>query len=641
MVKAVHHSVGWIGMFLCAILILLTSTKASSQTEKIISFHVDLQLSADNKLVITENIKVYAAGNEIRRGIYRALPINPTRSEPNKKVKYKILSISQDGKEADYHTEFTGDQENIYIGSEDIIIPHGEHTYTIKYQTSENVGFFKDYDELYWNVTGNYWHFPIDSASATLHLPEAARILQSKCYSGSFGSSESNCQSSRISPTEISWSALNLFAGQGLTIAAGFSKHIITPPPPPTYWERNGLLIFSIFVILFLLVYYYNSWTKHGKDPESPTIYPQFDIPENLTPAALGYIQSESISNEYISASIINLSVKGYIKISQSEESSLFGLIKNKHYVLKKIKDSDADLAPEEEILMRELFSYDNSFTLDGQYDPTMKSMVTEYKTSLKNQYGTLVKKGNNLKFVLVPMLILIISIVIVAIFDAMMVDRESPLFIIAIFGVAIMFTMSLIVGYYMAIKKALRWIVIIVDILILLALFNNFNHSANSYLVHNIYAMAILLIFGIVSLNIYLYLIRQPSPEKLKLQSLIKGFDMYIGAAEEEQIKFFNPPKMTPEIFEKFLPYAIVLGVDKIWGKKFQQLLESSSIDPSQYHSSWYTGSFISPSAFTSSLSSSFTQAISSASSPPSSSGSGGGGFSGGGGGGGGGGGW
>ena len=192
-----------------------------------------------------------------------------------------------------------------------------------------------------------------------------------------------------------------------------------------------------------------------------------------------------------------------------------------------------------------------------------------------------------------------------------------------------------------MANFKVLRWIVIIGVILVFYAVYQYYLHHSETYLINNVYAEIILLVFGAISMIYYLYLIRQPSTEKLRMQSLIKGFDMYLGAAEEEQIKFFNPPKLTPEIFEKYLPYAIVLGTEKIWGKKFQNMLEASSLEPSQYHSSWYTGNMISPALFTSSLNSSFTQAISSASSPPSSSGSGGGGFSGGGGGGGGGGGW
>ncbi|WP_228459233.1 DUF2207 family protein [Chryseobacterium carnipullorum] len=138
----------------------------------------------------------------------------------------------------------------------------------------------------------------------------------------------------------------------------------------------------------------------------------------------------------------------------------------------------------------------------------------------------------------------------------------------------------------------------------------------------------------------LYQYLIKQPSKEKLRKKSLIDGFKMYMGAAENEQLKFHNPPQMTPQVFETLLPFAMVMGVDQIWGQKFDDLLKRTS---TEYHNTWYYGGVMNHYAFGNTLNSSLTQSIQSASTKPSSSGSGsgGGGFSGGGGGGGGGGGW
>ena len=105
----------------------------------------------------------------------------------------------------------------------------------------------------------------------------------------------------------------------------------------------------------------------------------------------------------------------------------------------------------------------------------------------------------------------------------------------------------------------------------------------------------------------------------------------MYMGAAENEQIKFHNPPEMTPQSFEKLLPFAMVLGVDDIWGKKFDDLLKKMSYE---YQSNWYVGSSMNHFAMANVLNSSLTNSIQSAARQPSSSssGSGGGGFSGGG---------
>jgi uncharacterized membrane protein len=150
----------------------------------------------------------------------------------------------------------------------------------------------------------------------------------------------------------------------------------------------------------------------------------------------------------------------------------------------------------------------------------------------------------------------------------------------------------------------------------------------------------------GFVVANLILFityarLIRKPSVEKLALRAKLKGFKMYLGAAEEKQLQHFNPPAMTPEVFEKYLPYAIALGVEKVWGERFQDLINKAMVD-SSYRPGWYSGSIGHFGSFAHSMNSSFSSSVNSSSTPPSKSGgSGGGGSSGGGGGGGGGGGW
>ncbi|MBK9761086.1 MAG: DUF2207 domain-containing protein [Flavobacteriales bacterium] len=139
----------------------------------------------------------------------------------------------------------------------------------------------------------------------------------------------------------------------------------------------------------------------------------------------------------------------------------------------------------------------------------------------------------------------------------------------------------------------------------------------------------------------LYVYLIKRPSEEKQALRARLLGFKMYLSAAEEKQLQHFNPPAMTPEVFEKYLPYAIAFEVEEIWGDRFQNMISSALVDPN-YKSSWYGGTIMHYGSFSHSMSSSLSSSVNSSSTPPSKSGgSGGGGSSGGGGGGGGGGGW
>ena len=613
-----------------------------AQAERILSYHVDLKLSSENELLVTEQIKVVANGINIKRGIFRVLPENRSKSNPLKDMSYEVVAITQNSKESPYHTKSENDNKVIYIGEEDTQLEPGIYEYEIKYKTANAVGFFDNFDELYWNVTGTDWSFAIDSVSATVHLPDTARIIQQSCYTGYAGSGNSDCTSKQLSDNEMMWNASGLNPNEGLTIAVGFNKNVIKPPAPPGYWQKKGLLFFAGAIVLLLLIYYIFTWLKYGRDPQAPTVYPLFESPNNISPAILGYVNNQYYKQELVTASIVNLAVKGYLKINETRDSILFGLIDKTKYSLTRLKKSDTSLPLEEKALLEKLFEESDELNLTGSYQPQIGKAVTSYSSSIKSAYGRFISKGNNRKLLILPTLVLVAAILIVAFFDATIVDRSVPLFVFAFVGIGVLFTLSFILGFLSARYKVLMGLIASLEIGILLYLTYHVLQGRENYLQNNQLALAILLLFGAASIMFYIYFIRKPSPEKLKLQAEIKGFGMYLGAAEEAQMQFFNSPKMTPEIFEKFLPYAMVLGVEKIWGEKFSNRMKESAIDSStQYHSSWYSGTNLSPSAFSSALGSSFSQSITAASTAPSSSGSSGGGSSGGGGGGGGGGGW
>ncbi|HXV74070.1 MAG TPA: hypothetical protein VD713_05010, partial [Sphingomonadales bacterium] len=148
-----------------------------------------------------------------------------------------------------------------------------------------------------------------------------------------------------------------------------------------------------------------------------------------------------------------------------------------------------------------------------------------------------------------------------------------------------------------------------------------------------------------IIGLNIAFYnLLEKPTVEGRKLLDEIEGFKLYLSVAEQERLDF-HTPELTPERFEKFLPYAIALGVETKWAGKFEAAMKKAGLDPAAYQPRWYAGrghyGGFSPGSFASNFGGAFAGAIAAAATPPSSGGSMGGGFAGGGGGGGGGGGW
>lgn len=156
-----------------------------------------------------------------------------------------------------------------------------------------------------------------------------------------------------------------------------------------------------------------------------------------------------------------------------------------------------------------------------------------------------------------------------------------------------------------------------------------------------------VFVVLGVIVLAhfVFAWLLRAPTTRGRLLMDKLEGFRSYLEIAEKDELNLRNPPEKTPELFERYLPFALALGVEQKWAEKFAAVF--ARLDEQQgasYQPAWYRGHFNARDigSFTSSVGSSLSTAIASASTAPgSSSGGGGGGSSGGGGGGGGGGGW
>ncbi len=554
---------------------------ASAQSERIISFHTDLTVAADGGLTVTEDIKVHARGIEFKRGIVRKLPLRFTSHHGRThRVEYEYTEVLMGGKESPYHTAEEGDDYVLYVGDKDVYLEPGDYHYRITYTTKGQVGFFPEFDEIYWNVNGNGWAFYIDSISATIHLPDAAQVRQTACYTGVMGSTERACSDSIIDARTVHFTGRAMSYYEGLTVAVGFQKGVVAEPPPPTFFEKYALGLVGGAITLLLLLYYAITWFRHGRDPDSPVVIPLFEPPDGLSPASVAMVMNGSYDNEQITPAMISLAVKGHIRIEE-ETQKILGIFKQHTYTLRKLKGGSGLPKEEQELLNRMFGSGSESFEITGSYNPTVQSMASAFRGKLRDQWSGFLTKGNNWKFWLIALLTIIVCVIALLILHDSY-DGDYDLLFFAGFVVA-----------------------------------------------------------NLILFITYARLIRKPSVEKLALRAKLKGFKMYLGAAEEKQLQHFNPPAMTPEVFEKYLPYAIALGVEKVWGERFQDLINKAMVD-SSYRPGWYSGSIGHFGSFAHSMNSSFSSSVNSSSTPPSKSGgSGGGGSSGGGGGGGGGGGW
>ncbi len=611
---------------------LVGNLNVKSAVERILSYNVDIIVDTNSTLTITEKIKVNALGQSIQRGIFRSLPLKRNVNNNVLFVKYKVLSVKKNGVEEPYHTTNNLDDTKIYIGDEDVWLTPDVYEYEIKYETYRQIGYFENFDELYWNVCGTEWAFSIDTINATVHLPEGAEILQNACYTGALGSTEKDCSSTILSPHTIKWQAAGLGAYEGLTIAVGFAKGVVKAPAPPVYLEKNNLSKILYGAGALLLSFMVFLWSRYGRDPQKPVVIPQFSVPNDLSPAAMGYIVNKRYSSKLIAASLINMAVKGGIEITESKK----GLFNKKIYTIKKqTQPRKEPLSSEESLLMNRLLYGNREVSFDGQYDSQIAAAVENFKRSIEGKNRAMVHSGTNRSKAIIPWLI--ITVIYGAIlYTAYTYTYDFEKLITGIVLYVIEFILFVIYLGSKPFRPLLaKWYWIVPALLA--GLYYKYFYTGTMDSFNMAYAF---LFISFVALVIFSYLITQPRKDFLELESQIEGFKMYMGAAENQLIQFHNPPKMTPEIFEKYLPYAIVLGVGGVWGKRFEKTLEQNAI---QYESPWYHGGSVGgfSAGMSSSLANSLSSSISSSATQPSSSGSSGGGSSGGGGGGGGGGGW
>ena len=558
-------------------LVTLFALDATAE-EKILSYSSDIEIRADGYLDVTEVIRVRAEGNNIRRGIYRDFPTRYEDRAGNRyRVGFEVVSVERNGRPEDWHTEGMSNGIRIYAGSANRYLDPGEHEYRFRYRTNRQLGFFEDYDELWWNVTGNGWRFPIEQASARIRLPEpvAENRLTLNAYTGDYGSTASHARSRVIDGRTVAFETTRaLGPWENLSVIVAFPKGLVREPSTAQkvrwFLSDNGSALVLGTAWLLMLAWSLWNWNRVGRDPATGIIIPRFEPPPGLSPAACRYVLSMGLRQSAFVAAIVSLAVKEQIEIL--EDGGEFTLVR--------IDGSDGSmLSPGERAVLAALLPHHKgSISLKQENHSRFRQARRGLEAALAQEY-----KGR--------------------------LFRLNTLYLLPSFAV---FVLAMLVAAPLY-GGPLVWVVYVFSSLVMLVLF--------------------------------WFLMRAPTPAGRRIMDEIEGFKRYLGTAEQDRLEHMRSPRMTPEVFEAFLPYAYALGVENSWCERFAREMPEEIREQQGWQPGWYHGharGFAAINHIGSGFSSSFSSAISSASTPPgSSSGSGGGGFSGGGGGGGGGGGW
>ncbi len=571
-------------VLLCALLLVALAAPGAARSLVIQSFNVRVEVNVDGSITVTEIIRPRFNGKW--NGLYRTIPVEYKTPQGFNKTFFLNLESVTDGEGHSLKVESTRERHyrklKIYVpGAEDAV-----RTVMIRYTVPNALLYFEDHDELYWNITGDEWDVPINDASAIIQLPAGATGIRTLAFTGAYSSKEQDADVN-VSGSGISFRMKrNLAFREGLTAVIGWDKGLVREPGAVQkvflFLKSNWPLFIPIAV--FGLMFW--RWYTRGRDPRLRPISTRYDPPEGMTPGEVGALIDNSADMRDITATLVDLAVRGFILIEEKKEEHLMGLLSNTDYIFHLLKKSNewGGLKAHERKLLESIFSSGHGDTVELSH---LQNRFYRHLQGIKDN-----------------------------IFDALLArnyyaQRPGEVRSGYLIGGVVLGVLGSLGGGIMSGATGIQ---------------------PAPFITAAVLSGAIVCGFGWI----------MPARTLKGSEALegVLGFEEFLGRVETDHMERMVK---TPQLFEKYLPFAMALGVEKNWTKAFEGICNQPP--------DWYRGGDFTTFRtvnFVNSLNRMSTVAASTMASAPRSSGSsgfggggGGGGFSGGGGGGGGGGGF
>ena len=508
--------------YLLALLIGLLPVSAAAKSWRVADFQDRIHVNQDGSAEVTERITLVFEGEW--HGIHRTIPIEyPGPNGTNYELYVEVTSVSDgQGGRLKYESSTSNGFRDLKIYIPDAV--DATRTVEITYRVRNGTRFFKDYDEFYWNVTGNDWPVPIDHASATVRFPDsAAGSLRAQAFTGVYGSTERDA-TAKVDSAEAQFETTNpLPMRGGLTIDVYIPKDILAEPGAITrfFWFVGGNPV--VFLPIVTLAVMFPLWWYKGRDPDpGMSVAPMYEPPAGISPAEAGTLLDDSIHPRDITSTMVDLAVRGYIKIEETAEKIL--VFTHKDYIFHSLKPmaqwTDKDLAPHERVMLENVFQ--------GGSETRLSNLKNRFYTAVpvirQDIMAQLKTKGIYL------------------------LDPES--------ANAYSFGAAVVILIPFAIFQYFRWA--------------NFFTSVWLLVVSVLVAALIWWLFARV--------MTAKTVKGARIRVAVLGFQEFMNRVDAERLKV-----MPPTTFERFLPYAMALGVEHHWAQAFAGIVK----DPPQ----WYVG--------------------------------------------------
>ena len=547
------------------LLIVVAGPLQAQRSLAIKQFDAAIAVQRNGGVDVTETITAQFTG--AWNGIYRTVPVDYHTPQGFSWTLRLDLIGATDASGQKLNVESR--RERHYIKYK-IWVPGAENatrTVVLRYRAANGLRFFEEHDELYWNVTGDEWDVPIEAATARITLPAGATGVRAIAFNGAYGSTARDAKVVTEGTTISVAMPHPLGYHEGLTAVVGWDKGLVTPPTEVDktlgFLASNWPLLipFPILLGMFAL------WWRSGRDPRRLPVVVQYEPPDSLTPAETGTLMDNSADMRDITATLVDLAVRGHLRIEEREVSAMLGLTTRREFVFCRLEPPAgvAPLQPHEQRVLHGVFEGNGNEVNLSELENEFYRHLPGIKDGIFNR---LVERG---------------------------LYRSRP---------------DSVKG---------RWIATAVVLAILMIGLGSTIGAAK----FNLTPLPVMLGAGISALIVAAFGRLMPARTVAGARALerVLGFEEFLRRVDGDRLKRVVK---TPEMFETFLPFAMAFGVERKWAKAFQGILR----EPPRWYVGGDVGSF-DPGRFTSRMSDLSSRAGSAMSSSPRSSG--GSGFSGG----------
>jgi hypothetical protein len=513
------------------------SAAGQNKSWRIADFKDTISINRDAGTFVSEKITLVFIG--AWHGIHRTIPVEyPGPHGTNYTLFIDVKRVTdENGNKLKYDSSKSGDFLDLKIYIPDAV--DATRVVNIDYAVRNAIRSFDDHDEFYWNVTGNDWPVPIDHASAFVTLPEnAAGGLRAQAFTGVYGSTE-GAATVDVHGADVMLETTNpLPMRGGLTLDVYIPKDVVKAPGALTrlFWFLGSNPI--VFLPLLTLGVMLALWHTVGKDPDpGMSVAPMYEPPKGLSPAEVGTLIDDSTDPRDLTSTIVDLAVRGYLKIE--EKVNTFLVFKSKDYVFHLLKPREQwgnDLSPHERVMLENIFA--------GGAETQLSSLKNRFYTAIpvirEDVMSALKRKG---MYMLDP-------------------GSANGYSLAAAVGIALL----------LAGLQYLGWM-------------NVFN------------SVPLLITSALISAVIWWLFARQMTAKTVlgaRTMVAVLGFQEFMNRVDADRIK-----RLPPDTFEKYLAYAMALGVEQHWAQAFAGIVK----DPPNWYVSQGGYSGFNPIFFSSSM--------------------------------------